>query len=140
VPPTVTERGAAIFVSTLIQRTNGFKRAPSSGEIAKLILIYTIVPKEDDLQEPEKTPKFIKASNWITNKTPELTNKLSTSKTPNSGTSSWNTLNILENTSRINAIELHEEKDNPWKSLTTGRLISPLGTLSMESQISQVGF
>ena len=32
-PPTVTEREAAIFLETLIQRINGFERTPSSGPI-----------------------------------------------------------------------------------------------------------
>jgi len=48
-PPTVTEREAAIFIRTLIQKTNSFERAPSSGEVAELISVYTIIPKEDDL-------------------------------------------------------------------------------------------
>ena len=51
-PPTITEREAAIFINTLIQKTNGFERAPSSGEVAELISIYTIVPKEDNFKEP----------------------------------------------------------------------------------------
>ena len=62
-PPTVIEQEVAIFVKTLIQKTNGFERAPSSGEVAELISIYTIILKEDDLQESEGTPKFVKASN-----------------------------------------------------------------------------
>src|SRR6266498_1343439 len=62
--PTITEQEAAIFIGTLIQKTNGFERAPSSGEVAELISIYTIIPKEDDLKEPEGTLTFIKASNW----------------------------------------------------------------------------
>src|SRR6266498_4716837 len=49
--PTVTERGAAIFIETLIQQTEGFERAPTSGELAELISLYTIVPKEEDLEE-----------------------------------------------------------------------------------------
>src|SRR6266540_5954270 len=36
-PPTLTERGAAIFVGSLIQQTEGFERAPTSGELAALI-------------------------------------------------------------------------------------------------------
>src|SRR6266498_715973 len=71
-PPTLTKRGAAIFIRTLIQYTNRFERAPTSGELAKLILIYTIIPKEEDLEELIGTPKFTKASNWSTYKTPEL--------------------------------------------------------------------
>src|SRR6266498_2154609 len=43
-PPTITERGAAIFIRTLIQKTNSFERAPSSGKLAKLISVYTIIP------------------------------------------------------------------------------------------------
>ncbi len=39
-PSTVTERGAAIFLKKLIQKTNRFERAPSSGEIAELISLY----------------------------------------------------------------------------------------------------
>src|SRR6266498_832793 len=62
-PLTLTERGAAIFIEALIQHTNGFERAPTSGELAELILIYTILPKKDDLEEPIGTPKFTKASN-----------------------------------------------------------------------------
>jgi len=63
-PLIVTERRAAIFIGTLIQKTNRFERAPLSGEVAELILVYTIVPKKDDLKEPEGIPKFTKASNW----------------------------------------------------------------------------
>src|SRR6266511_61811 len=47
-PPTLTEREAAIFIRTLIQHTNGFDRAPTSGELAELISLYTIIPKEED--------------------------------------------------------------------------------------------
>ncbi len=86
-PLIVTERGAAIFISILIQKTNGFERAPSSGELAELISIYTILLKEDDLQEPVEILKFVKASNWVTDKTLELTNKPSSSKIPDSKTS-----------------------------------------------------
>ncbi len=46
----------------LIQKTNSFERAPSLGEVAELISVYTIIPKEDDLQEPEGTSKFRKAN------------------------------------------------------------------------------
>ncbi len=62
-PPIITERGAAIFFSILIQKTNGFEKAPSSGEVVELISIYMIVPKEDDLKKSEGILKFIKASN-----------------------------------------------------------------------------
>jgi len=48
-PLIVIEWGAAIFIRTLIQRTNGFKRALTSEEVAKLISVYTIIPKEDNL-------------------------------------------------------------------------------------------
>ncbi len=51
---------------------------------------------------------------------------------PDSRTLSWNTFNIPEITSGINAIGLNEEK-NPWKSPDTGNLISPLGTSNTES-------
>src|SRR6266498_342661 len=60
-PPTLTERSAAIFISSLIQQTEGFERAPTSGELATLISQFTIIPKEEDLQEPIGTPKFVKA-------------------------------------------------------------------------------
>src|SRR6266540_2568698 len=63
-PPTLTERGAAIFIRTLIQHTNGFERAPTSGELAELISLYTIILKENDLEKLIGTPKFIKASDW----------------------------------------------------------------------------
>src|SRR6266498_4902015 len=61
-PPTIIERGAAIFIGTLIQKTNRFERASSSREVAELILVYTIIPKNDDLKEPEGILKFVKAS------------------------------------------------------------------------------
>ncbi len=60
-PPTLTERGATIFIRTLIQQTEGFERAPTSGELAALIFQFTIIPKEEDLREPIGTLKFIKA-------------------------------------------------------------------------------
>src|SRR6266498_379821 len=71
-PPTVTERGAAIFIGTLTQQTEEFERAPTSGELAALISQFTIIPNEEDLKEPIGTPKFSKASQWSTHKTPEL--------------------------------------------------------------------
>src|SRR6266540_1778617 len=83
-PPTVTEQEAAIFIRTLIQKTNSFERALSSEKVAELILVYTIIPKEDDLQEPKGIPKFRKASDWETNKIPDLINKLNISKIPDS--------------------------------------------------------
>jgi len=61
-PPTVTEQEAAIFLRILIQKTNRFKKAPSSGEVAELISLYTIVPKKNDLKKSAETLKFIKAS------------------------------------------------------------------------------
>src|SRR6266498_541806 len=86
-PPILTERGAAIFIETLVQHTNRFEKAPTSGELAELILIYTIIPKKEDLEELIETPKFTKASNWSTHKTPELSKQLIDSNTPDSGTS-----------------------------------------------------
>src|SRR6266540_6687888 len=70
-PPTLTEREAAIFIETLIQHTNGFERAPTSEELAELISLYTIIPKEEDLEKSVRIPKFTKASNWFTHQTPE---------------------------------------------------------------------
>ena len=63
IPPTVIERGAAIFIEMLIQKTNRFERVPSSGEVAKLISVYTIIPREDDLKELKEISQFVKASN-----------------------------------------------------------------------------
>src|SRR6266511_405982 len=131
-PPTLTERGAAIFIGSLIQQTEGFERAPTSGELAALISQYTIIPKDEDLKEPIGTPKFIKASNWSTHKTSEPPKQLIDSGTPDSGTSPWNTFNIPETTPGINAIGLNEE--NPWKPPDTGKLISPPGTPTPEPQ------
>src|SRR6266540_1193071 len=132
-PPTLTERGAAIFIESLIQQTEGFERAPTSGELAALISQYTIIPKDEDLKELIGTPKFIKASNWSTHKTPEQPKQLIDSGTPDSGTSPWNTFNISETTPGINAIGLNEE-ENPWKPPDTGKLISPSGTPNTEFQ------
>ncbi len=53
---------------------------------------------------------------------------------PDSGTSPWNTFNIPETTLGINAIRLNE-KENSWKPLDTGKLISPPGTPNTELQI-----
>src|SRR6266542_2697796 len=50
-PSTLTERGAAIFIGSLIQQTEGFERTPTSGELAVLISQYTIIPTEEDLKE-----------------------------------------------------------------------------------------
>src|SRR6266545_1949248 len=132
-PPTLTERGAAIFIETLIQQTEGFERAPMSGELAALISQFTILPKEEDLKEPVGIPKFIKASDWSTHQTPEPPKQPIDSGTPDSETFPWNTFNISETTPGINAIGLNEEK-NPWKPPDTGKLISPLGTPNTESQ------
>src|SRR6266508_5728686 len=57
-PPTLTERGAAIFIRTLIQQTEGFERAPTLGKLVALISLYTIVPKEKDLEELIEIPRF----------------------------------------------------------------------------------
>src|SRR6266540_668677 len=132
-PLTLTERGAAIFIGSLIQQTEGFERAPTLGELAALISQYTIIPKDDDLKEPNGTPKFVKASNWSTHKTPEPPKQPIDSDISDSGTSPWNTFNIPETTSGINALGLNEE-ENPWKLPDTGKLISPPGTPNNESQ------
>src|SRR6266540_814666 len=73
-PSMLTERGAAIFIGMLIQQTEGFERAPTSGELAALISQFTIIPKDEDLKELIGTPKFTKASNWSTHQTPEPQN------------------------------------------------------------------
>src|SRR6266545_3720989 len=86
VPPTLTERGAAIFIRTLIQQTKGFERALTSGELASLISQFTIIPKEKDLEQPIETPKFIKAKDWKTHQTPEPPKQLIDSGMPDSGT------------------------------------------------------
>src|SRR6266540_3073701 len=132
-PSTLTERGAAIFIGTLIQQTEGFERAPTSGELASLISQFTIIPKDEDLEEPIGIPKFVKASNWSTYKTPEPPKQPIDSDMPDSGTSPWNTFNIPETTPGINAIGLNEE-ENLWKLPDTGKLISPPGTPNTESQ------
>src|SRR6266540_3960774 len=132
-PSTLKERGAAIFIRILIQQTEGFERAPTSGELASLISQFTIIPKEEDLEQPIGTPKFIKASNWSTHKTPEPPKQPIDSGTSESGTSPWNTFNIPETTPGINAIGLNEE-ENPWKPPDTGKLISPPRTPNTESQ------
>src|SRR6266498_1733060 len=132
-PSTLTEREAAIFIGSLIQQTEGFERALTSGELAALISQYTIIPKNEDLKEPIGTPKFVKASNWSTHKTPEQPKQPIDSGTPDSGTSPWNTFNIPETTPGINAIGLNEE-ENPWKPPDTDKLISLPGTPNTESQ------
>ncbi len=70
-PLTLTERDAAIFIRTLIQQTEGFERAPTSGELAALISQFTIIPKDEDLKQSIGTPKFIKAKDWSTHNTPK---------------------------------------------------------------------
>src|SRR6266498_1531136 len=134
-PSTLTEREAAIFIGSLIQQTEGFERALTSGELAALISQYTIIPREKDLKEPIGILKFVKASNWSTHKTPEPLKELIDSGTPDSRTSPWNTFNISETTPGINAIRLNEK--NPWKPPDTGKLISPPGTPNTESQTSK---
>jgi len=115
-PLTVTEWEATIIIGILIQKTNRFEKAPSSGKVAELISVYIIIPKEDDLQEPEETLKFTKASNWLLATTPKISkliNQIGISKISDSRISLWNTLNIPKNTPGINAIGLHEEEGNP---------------------------
>src|SRR6266540_3699010 len=132
-PLILTERGAAIFIGILIQQTEGFERAPTSGELAALISQFTIIPTGEDLKEPIGTPKFNKASNWSTHKIPEAPKQPIDSDTPDSGTSPWNTFNIPETTPGINVIGLNEE-ENPWKPPDIGKLISPPRTPNTESQ------
>src|SRR6266498_584803 len=126
-PSTLSERGVSIFIGSLIQQTEGFERTPTSGELAVLIFQFTIIPKDEDLEELIGIPKFVKASNWSTHKTPELPKQPIDSGTPDSGTSPWNTFNIPETTPEINALGLNKE-ENPWKLPDTGNLISPPGT------------
>src|SRR6266498_4066263 len=83
-PLTLTERGVAIFIRTLIQHTYRFERALILEELAELISLYTIIPKEKDLEELIGTLKFTKASNWLTHKTPEILKQPIVSKTPDS--------------------------------------------------------
>src|SRR6266511_802772 len=131
-PPTLSEREEAIFIGSLIQQTEGFERAPTSRELAALISQFTIIPKNEDLEQPIGTPKFVKAKDWSTHQTPEPPKQPINSGTPDSRTSPWNTFNIPETTPGINAIGLNEE--NPWKPPDTGKLISPSGTPNTESQ------
>src|SRR6266542_2887325 len=91
-PPILIEREAAIFIRTLIQNTEEFERALTSGELAELISLYTIIPKENDLEKLIETPKFTKANNWSIHKTPELSKQLIDNRTPDSGTSPWSTI------------------------------------------------
>src|SRR6266540_3663404 len=50
-PLTLTERGAAIFIGSLIQQTERFERAPTSEELAALISQFTIILTDKDLEE-----------------------------------------------------------------------------------------
>src|SRR6266540_1042578 len=79
-PLTLTEQGAAIFVRTLIQHTNGFERALTSGELAELISLYIIISKNDDLEELIGTLKFTKTSNWSTYQIPNPSKQLIVNK------------------------------------------------------------
>ncbi len=101
--------------------------------LAELISLYTVISKEEDLEELIGTLKFTKASNWSIHQTPELSKQPIINKMPDSETFSWNTFNIFENTPGINIIGLNEKK-NPWKLPDTGKLISPSGTPNTESQ------
>ncbi len=85
--------------------------------------MYTIIPKNNDLQEPIGTSKFTKASNWALISTLKPTETGDTSKIADSETSPWNTLGIPENTPGLNFLSLHEEK-NLWTSPKIGKLIS----------------
>src|SRR6266498_3278869 len=136
-PPTVTERRAAIFIRTLIQKTNGFERAPTAGEVAELISVYTIIPKNDDLKELIGTPKFTKASNWTSTSILKPTETEDISKMPDSETSLWNTLGILKNTSELNFLSLNEEENNPWIPSITDKLISPSRTPDMGTPLNE---
>ncbi len=102
----------------------------------KLISVYTILPKEDDLQESEGISKFVKASKWVSGSTPKLTSKENLNKIPDSGTFLWNTLSIPENTPGLNFLSLNEEESNPWIPSVTGKLISLSGTPDTRSQIT----
>ncbi len=107
---TVSEWGAAIFIRMLIQRIEGFERAPMSEETAELISLFTIVSEEEDLKEPVEIPKFTKAKNWKSFKIPEQS-KITVSKTSDNETSSWNMLDISENILEVNYIGLNEENN-----------------------------
>ena len=48
----------AIFIEILIQKINGFDWAPISGEINKLILVYTILSEEKDFKESQNLPEL----------------------------------------------------------------------------------
>ena len=93
--------------------------------------MYTIMPKDDDLQEPIGTPKFVKASNWTSTSTSKSTETEDTSRMPDSRTSSQNTLGISEDTLGLNFLSLNEGK-NLWIPSITGKLISPPGIPNTE--------
>ena len=125
-PLEISEQEAVIFIRTLIQKINRFERVSSLGEIAKLILIYTILLEGKNFKKLKRIPKFSKARDWI----PPIIlskSKIIESKTPDSRISFWNTLRIFENTSGVNFIGLNEGS-NPWKLLLSEKLISLLGT------------
>ncbi len=52
------------LIGILFQYTSRFKRASTSGKVAELISLYTVIPNEKDLKEPEEILKFIKMSAW----------------------------------------------------------------------------
>jgi len=81
--------------------------------------------------------KFTKASNWASTSTPKPTETGDTSKIPDSGTSSWNTLGIPENTPKLNFLSLNEKKNNPWTLLVMGKLISPPKTPDTRTPLSE---
>jgi len=89
-----------IFIKTLIQKINEFERASSLKEIAELISVYTILSEKEDFKKLKGIPKFTKANNWIPPITSEKL-KVTSSKTPDSGTSSWNTLGRISPTTKI---------------------------------------
>ncbi len=80
-------------------------------KIGELISVYTILLDEKNLKKPKGTLKFSKARDWILPIIP-IKLKVIDSKIPNSETFFWNTLEISENTSKVNFIELNE-KSNP---------------------------
>ncbi len=61
-PSGISEWRAAIFIRILIQKINGFKRAPSSSKIIELISVYTILLEGQDLKKLKSISKFTKAS------------------------------------------------------------------------------
>ena len=81
----LTEKGAVIFIETLLQKTNRFQWAFTSSKIETLVLVYTKVLNKEDLKEPKGISKFTKVSGWIHPISPEKSNII---KTLNSRTSS----------------------------------------------------